>query len=99
VVGGAAARGTSALSRLVEVPAGVPRLTCQARAFRKGRDMKKTTVRALRAGATGQREISEQAPRERRRIIKSVCDRLVGDLDISLQQVREVCLALAPGSR
>ena len=61
--------------------------------------MNKTTVRVVRVGLTSLEDPFKGSPHGRQRIIKRVCDRLVGDLDLSLQEARKLCSSLSPGSR
>jgi len=65
----------------------------------KEQDMNKTTVRVVRVGVTSLEDPFKGSPHGRQRIIKRVCDRLVGDLDLSLQEARKLCSSLSPGSR
>jgi hypothetical protein len=41
----------------------------------------------------------DRPPRDRQRIVAGVCDRLVGNLDRSLRDAREVCASLEASSR
>lgn len=61
--------------------------------------MNETTVRVVRVEVTSLDEPFKGSPHGRQRIIKRVCNRLVGDLDLSLQEARKLCSSLSPGSR
>ena len=53
----------------------------------------------IRVKARGLPEPSSKPWHERQRIIASVCDRLLGDLDASLHAVREACDSLDFGAK
>ena len=52
------------------------------------------TAKVIRVKATGLPEPFRKPWQERRRITTSVCDRLVNDLDRSLNALRELCSSL-----
>ena len=55
------------------------------------------TTSVIQTEATGLPEPFSESWRERRRLITSVCERLVGDLDSSLLVVRKLCSSLDSG--